>query len=426
MKTTTKQGSLEGYLLDWILPALFALLISATIRFHSLAPMPTMARTVGDLLAIAALGLFILMARGRRVVVARDVAALLLALAVSATVSVLGSGGIDYSWQRLELYLAMVLLGSALYVAYRDHAGLPVAAFLMSIALSHLPFLFAAILWIRESAPHFFVDSYRLAHFANVRQYAEFAFFAATGASGAGLLSRKLYLPAMLLAIAGVFGLIVTGSRGATLSWVFCMVLATSFSATRVRAAVHAVLVLSVAAGLVWYLDHSGILPSPNIFARVASEQAGHETFDNSRLALWRMSWHQVLVHPWFGSGPEGYWLSGCCNTRIMQAHNFVLQFLIEFGVVGCGIALVVLGRVVAGLGGPAAAVATALGTPANRVLSCMVAAFLLYSLIDQTMYHLVPLLLIAVTSGLLAAGMMQARAGRMAAAAPEGGREAA
>jgi O-antigen ligase len=410
MKTTTKSASLEGYLLDWILPALFALLISATIRFHSLAPMPTMARMVGNLLALAAAALFLLLVAGKQVRMSPDVAVLLGALAISATISVLGSGGIDYASQRLELYLALVLLGTVVYLLYRDRPRLPLPAFFIGIALVHLPFLLAGVLWIKDSGPPFWTDGYRLAHFANVRQYAEFGFFAAAGASGAGMLSRRLAVPSVLLAVTAVFGLILTGSRGAALAWATFIVLCTFFNAARWRVAIHGAIVLTAAAVLVWYLDHSGALPSPNIFARVASEQLGQETFDNSRLALWRMSWQQVLVHPLFGSGPEGYWLSGCCNPRIMQAHNFVLQFLMEFGAAGCGIALLLLARAVVRLGGVAAMAGLAMATPGNKVLSCLVAAFLAYSLIDQTMYHLVPLLHFALIAGLWAAGLSQAR----------------
>jgi O-antigen ligase len=377
-----REGLIGRYLLEWIAPALFALLLSNTIRFHSLIPMPTMARTVGNLLAIAAVAFVVLMAQGRRLVVSRTALVLLLALAASATVSVLGSGGTDYSLQRLELYLAMALLGMAAYLAYRDHDQLPLVAFFLGIALVHLPFLLAAVLWISELEPPFWNEGYRVGHFANVRQFAEFGYFAAVCATGAGLLSRRLVVPSFLLAAAALFGLILTGSRGAALCWMLFVLLACCFSQARLRAALHGVLVTALAAGLVWYLDRTGTLPSPNIFARVASEQAGTESFDNSRLSLWAMSLRQIAAHPLFGSGPEGYWLSGCCNPRILQAHNFVLQFLLEFGVVGCAIVMLLVARAVIGLGGPADAARLALATPGNRVLACLLASFLAYSLI--------------------------------------------
>jgi hypothetical protein len=48
------------------------------------------------------------------------------------------------------------------------------------------------------------------------------------------------------------------------------------------------------------------------------------------------------------------------------------------------------------------------LAAPCNRVLACLLAAYLAYSLIDQTMYHLVPLLILAPLVGLLSAGLAQ------------------
>jgi O-antigen ligase len=418
---TDFRGTAPGrYLLGWIIPALFALLVSATIRFHSLALVQTMPRIVGNLLAVAGVALLALMALGRRIVVPRDVVWLLLALGAAATVSVLGSGGADASLLRLELYLAMTLLAIAIYLTYRDAGILPVESFLLAIALVHLPFLLEAILWIRDlEGPPYWEFTYRLAGFSNVRQYAEFAFFAAVGATGLGLLSRRLVVPSFLLAFAAVFGVVFTGSRGAALSWLAFVLLACLFSRARLRAAVHGVLVMACAAGLVWYLDRPGLLQSPNLFARVAGAQQGAESLDSARVGVWLKSLDQILARPMFGSGPEGYWLSGCCDQRIMQAHNFVLQFLLEFGVVGCGIALFLLVRAARGLGGVPGTTKLVLATPANRVLACMLASFLAYSLIDQMLYHLVPLLLFALLAGLFSAGLAQARGANLQAAPP-------
>jgi hypothetical protein len=78
---------------------------------------------------------------------------------------------------------------------------------------------------------------------------------------------------------------------------------------------------------------------------------------------------------------------------------------------VGCAIALLLVARAVKGLGGFAAATRQVLATPRNRVLACLLVSFLGYSLIDQTMYHLVPLLHFALFAGLFAAGISQAHA---------------
>jgi O-antigen ligase len=411
MNTDFRGPSPSRYLRDWLAPMLFALLVSATIRYHSLAAMQTMPQMVADLLGLAGVVLMVLLALGRRAAVSRGVALLLMGLGAAVAVSVLGSGGIDTSLLRLELYLAMALLVTVFYLTYRDAGTLPVAGYFLAIAVVHLPFLFAAVLWIKDLQPPFWQDSLRVAHFANVRQFAEFGFFAAVSATGLGLLSRRLVVPSFLLAAAALFGLVLTGSRGATLCWVLFVLLTCCFSQARLRAAVLGVGTLALSAGLVWYLDHSGVLLSPNIFSRVVQVvRSDGADFDSGRIALWIGSLRQIAAHPLFGSGPEGYWLSGCCDRAVLQAHNFILQFLLEFGLVGCTLVLVLVVAVIRGVGGFAGLRQLAVASPDNRVLGCLLAAYLAYSLIDQMMYHLLPLLFFALFAGLFAAGLAQAR----------------
>lgn len=405
--------ALPRAVLQWILPLMFAALISAIIRNHSLVPAATMSRDVGNLLTVGALGLIILMMCGRRLSVSLETTLLLLALTISTLISVMGSGGPDPSLLRLQIYLATAILAMAVYLAYRESAHIRIEAWFLGIALAHLPFLLSATLWIKDLEPPFWQDGHRVGHFGNVRQYAEFAYLAAASGTALGVLSRRLLVPALILAAGGVFGIVLTGSRGALLSWILFVVLLAGLSRARLRAAVTGVLVLASCAVAVWYLDRSGILASPNIFGRIANEAAGTESLDASRLKIWLSSLQQITVHPLFGSGPEGYWLSGCCDRRIMQAHNFVLQFLMEFGLVGCGILMLLALRAVKGLGGIAGTIDAAMATPANRVLTCLLASFLAYSLIDQMMYHLVPLVHLGVFAGLYATGLVQASLSR-------------
>jgi O-antigen ligase len=413
MTADPREASPGRYVVDWLAPALFALLVSATIRFHSLIPSYSMPRIVGNLLALAALLLLMLLASGRRLNPPRPIGTLLVALAAAATFSALASGSIDVSLLRLELYLAMAALGVVFYLTYRDNDGLPLAGYFLGIALVHLPFLLAAIIWISDLTPPSFWAEYgpRMAHFAHVRQYGEFAFLAAASGTVLGALSRRLVVPSLVLAAAAVFGIVLTGCRGALLSWLLFTLLLCVFGPSRLRMAVLGSVVMAFAAGLVWYLDQSGVLPSPNIFRRVAelSETAGPK-FDSGRLPLWMASLKQILAHPFFGNGPEGYWLSGCCDRNILQAHNFVLQLLIEFGVIGCGLLALILWFTVGRLGGFASVGRLVAASPGNRVLACLLGAFLAYSLIDQTMYHLLPLLHFALFAGLFAAGLAQAR----------------
>ncbi len=62
------------------------------------------------------------------------------------------------------------------------------------------------------------------------------------------------------------------------------------------------------------------------------SEQSLNQ-ISSSRIALWQESLSLIIQNPIFGSGPEAHLF----NSKIgfMQPHNFVLQFLLEFGVIG-------------------------------------------------------------------------------------------
>lgn len=400
------------YLLDWLVPALFALLVSAVIRFHSLAPTATMARAVANLLAIDAVALLGLLALGRGLAVPKDMAVLLGALAVSAAVSVLGSVDPDISLQRLELYIAVGLLAMVFYLACRDVGHVPLEGYLLAVSLVHLPFLFAAVLWIKDLEPPFWLDGPRVAYFANVRQFGEFGFFAAASATGLGVISRRMSWPSFVLAAAALFGIILTGSRGALLSWVLYALLLGCFVQPRFRIALLALAPLAIAGALVWYLDHTGLMESPNVFGRVTTliqEQGVSQR--GGRITIWIESLRQIAEHPFFGSGPEGYWLSGCCVREFLQAHNFILQFLMEFGATGCVIGCLLVVRGMRKLGGPSSLRSLVMATPGTRVLTFMLCAYLAYSLIDQTMYHLLPLLLFAPVAGMLAAALQQARA---------------
>jgi len=404
------------YVLNWLVPALFALLVSEVIRFHSLSLVATMPRMVGNLLALDAAALLGLLALDRRITVPRDIARLLLALTASSAVSVLGSGDTDTSLLRLELYVAVALLATAFYLFNRDTVRVPLEGHFLAVSLVYLPFLFSAVLWVSDLTPPYWQDGPRVAQFMHVRQFGEFSFFAAVGATALGVISRRMAWPSFLLTAAALFGIILTGCRGALLSWILFAVLLCSCCPARLRTGLFTTGSLALVSLLVWYLDQSGLMDSPNVFGRVAQAvQDSGAGFDSGRIQIWIESAKQIVKHPVFGSGPEGYWISGCCDRLAMQAHNFVLQFLMEFGAMGCGIALLILYRAVRHLGGFAGALALVGATPANRVLASMIVAYLAYSLIDQTMYHLLPMLLIAPVIGLFAAGLAQARAAVMA-----------
>src|SRR5690606_36017813 len=122
---------------------------------------------------------------------------------------------------------------------------------------------------------------------------------------------------------------------------------------------------------------------------------------DSGRLAVWGDSVREIAAYPLFGQGPEAYDLSGCCEQWVAHPHNFILQLLMEFGLAGCLLALLVLVQAVALLGGALRSRSLVAASPANLVLALALVAYLALGLIDGMLYFAVPLLHFALFCGL-------------------------
>jgi O-antigen ligase len=398
------------HLFDWLLPCAFGALISIVIRYHSWSPVATLPYVIGIQFGIA-VAVFIAMTSQRyRLSVPRDVVLILLALAVSIAISTAGSADPMMSVTRLLHYISVVLLALAVYFLHRDIGRIPLAAYCLVIPVVHIPFLVEVMVWIRDAEPPFFQESARIANFVNVRQYGEFAFLAAVSSSALLVLSRKLGVVSFVLTCCAVFGIIATGCRGALLCWIGFVILLSCASEVRFRIALHALAALLVTSAAILYLHSSGLLETPNFFVRQGLDH-GLNHFSSGRLDLWLESLRGIAVRPLFGFGAEGYWLSGCCNRSWLQPHNFVLQLLLDFGVVGCSILVLLSGYALKRLGGlRKLAVLVCCASPVNSVLACLLAAYLAYSLVDGVLYHPLPMMHFALFCGLFAAGLRRAR----------------
>jgi O-antigen ligase len=215
---------------------------------------------------------------------------------------------------------------------------------------------------------------------------------------------------AFTLASCALFGIIAMGSRGALLAWILFVGLLFCLSPARWRIAAYGLAALVATSALVWYLHDSGLLVTPNIFVRLEQAlQAGGAGLDTGRLAIWRDAVREIAAHPLFGHGPEGYALSDCCETWITHPHNFILQLLMEFGLVGCSAALLLAVRAVSLMGAARGFLKLVMASPTNRVLTSTLVAYLALGLIDGMLYFVVPLMHFALFCGLLAAGIHQA-----------------
>ncbi|MEO6995126.1 MAG: O-antigen ligase family protein [Lacunisphaera sp.] len=120
----------------------------------------------------------------------------------------------------------------------------------------------------------------------------------------------------------------------------------------------------------------------------------------STRSDFWRESLDRVQLRPWLGHGADAYrHLTPKLDGQ--QPHNFILQLLLDVGVIGTGAALLFLSALL--LKAVRRAVAErGLGTTAPwlaLVLACLIAG-----LLDGVFYHLVALLPATIALGTLAA----------------------
>lgn len=118
--------------------------------------------------------------------------------------------------------------------------------------------------------------------------------------------------------------------------------------------------------------------------------------FGSRRIEVWTSTWDSVRDHLSFGLGPQGYWYM---PNRVVgiQPHNLVLQFVVEWGVVGSVIFLSLL--VYAFFYGLATHILRA-GREvdlATLAAGSVIAALTIHGLVDGTYYHPQPSFYLAI-----------------------------
>ena len=112
------------------------------------------------------------------------------------------------------------------------------------------------------------------------------------------------------------------------------------------------------------------------------------------RLAMWETTIEAIEKHPWFGLGPEGYLY---LETKVygVQPHNLLLQFLVEWGLIGtvlfAALLFLVFRKALSNLGQEE----KSLHRTARITALALLVAFTVHSLVDGLYYHVVPLMLL-------------------------------
>ena len=124
------------------------------------------------------------------------------------------------------------------------------------------------------------------------------------------------------------------------------------------------------------------------------------DALSSTRLSFWQVTWHEILQAPWIGHGADSYRFI-VPKQDGNQPHNWVLQFLLDLGVLGAvPLGWLLLRQAHRGLtGNPAdgdAGVSAARRAIAGGLVACLAAG-----LLDGVFYHAVLLLPAALLAGL-------------------------
>ena len=153
-------------------------------------------------------------------------------------------------------------------------------------------------------------------------------------------------------------------------------------------------------------------------FLTVETDLVSVNDFSAGRVAMWQEAWRILTKTPLLGVGPDQYMLINDPHFRgFIHPHNLILQFALAWGVAGAALTLFLGGCLLRRLTISAARCED--GSLRQTVLLTIV-ALLLLSLIDGTLYHSQPVMLLAALAGVL---LGLGEPGETDAVAPAGGR---
>ncbi len=397
---------------EWLPPLVFASLAFLAIDNYGPSPAGYNRQVAGYVFIAAATLLAGATMSGRRLHVERSQLFWLSAFSVSLAVSLWGAPDRSLSLNRVHLYYAVLLLGIALHAWHAGSVKNVLGKYLLLVPLVHMVFLVYMVFWVVSLQYEPEVPATGAPHYANIRHFAYHGFIAAAFATSLFVLTRRLRATAFVLTASALFGIILFGARGALVAWLVSVAAMLVLGTRRRLLLAFGSSALLLSAGLVYGLAATGLLRGPSLFHRLEQGIGGAFRVAD-RLEIWVEAMSAILRRPVFGYGPEGYILSACCNREVAQPHNFILQFALEFGLLGSALFLGLCIAVWRKAVGPGAlsAMRRSIVSPERAVLASIVLAFLAYAMIDGLLYHAIALMHFSLVAALFI-GAMQGRAG--------------
>lgn len=392
----------------WLLPLSVAILVHVAVSNFGASDLGYNRQVSGYMIALAGAMLGVFAFSGRRLLVDTTLVRALLLFAASVAVSVWLAPNPLLALNRLHLYVAALLLCLGIYGFLSDNERFAwhLERLLLAMAAVHLWFVIEVTFWSIASSldPN---AGLRLPNYSNIRHFAYHGYIAAASATALFLVSRQFKATAWVCASVALFGIALTGARGAVVAWGITLLAASLMRGKRLGLFVFASTAAAAALAVLFYLSEADLILGRSLFDRVA---AGETLRVSDRIELWVEAAAAVPTSPWFGFGPDGYSLSRCCSPRFEQPHNLILQFLLEFGIVGCSLLLASVAALIRCFGGGIALCRAALDDPSTQAVGAVLAGFLAYAGIDGLLFHAVPVAHFAVLMALFLGSLRSAR----------------
>lgn len=315
------------------------------------------------------------------------------------------------SFSRLQL-IFMIVLFALIVREWLSRVGPSVfAPVAMGVALAHLGFLLFTVQATTQAAGLRVTDHSWVPYHTHVRHLSYHGMIAACLASIVAATQPRLRIPALALSASAVGGLVFFGARGALFSWIAFAIFAVAVSrGIRRRLSVQLLSTLLLASALSMSATNLGYT-NPfhgSLSDRVSSvESAVHTT---GRVKIWEKALGGLADSPILGQGADGYRVTEWVTRGTIQPHNTIVQFLVEFGVLGFALIALLLYK---SFYSPTRQLFNAGRTTRASLTSRLILACLggigVYAMVDGLLYHAIPMLLIAIILALYSVTLNEA-----------------
>ncbi len=336
----------------------------------------------------------------------------------------------DGKFRLLVIVCLLLTVSSAMFV-YRYHTEFKVVFSLLRqlTNISHLFFFYFAFRYITHTryVPDFspliyscvlavsvvFIDAnlslsgidydngeHRLVVSSNIRHFGHIIMLGCIYSS-IKLLTEKRQLSVIILTSITFATLVWLGGRGALLSYAITLLLAVGILKCAHRLVRQRVVLLFSALALSLCISAPLNVYSWNGLNRLVYKDVQEmdlNSLSSGRIDLWKKSWALTVERPVLGHGAESYFFEA--KTKYRHPHNFILQFLVEYGVVGLVTALVGLAYLCyIGL-------ASTLRECNSINLFCLasIVSLIIHGLVSGTLFYSPPLLVLCIAAAYICA----------------------